>query len=1097
MNNLITTVELSLPNLTEIDLSRNYLRQIPDLSGLPRLERLLLGFNEISGGYDELSNLTNLILLDLSNNRLNFSPVELNRFIETLQSLKKLDNLRIFNNPFCDNIQQYEYYFIYRIDTLTTLNNEQVTKDLKAEVKRTKLKPLDQVYRDVASTAKQAIRGNIEGDTEKMPRLEDLHTNLQRAKNDPTQCLALFKQVANDVENIVNRPAERFIMFKANTPEEQSAIRMHIDSFLQEAVMMIEDMPTMRTPVLRLLASLTEVEEGQFGQKCLMILQDLFVSGPEIAEEIEEILRKIIIPKVRQSKVDNISKDLLRGLIRLSKDQDISDMLRDLIDTMAEWMRNEVNTEELRMVEGDLGEDLKRDVHSYAIALVAATANEQRNAEAMTGKRIADYTSRLLKVMERETEPSNILAKQEGVKDSIRRLKYVLKIIENMSKWFGKAAAIFVADEIHQKLLRDLWEYLMFYKANGYSFGGASGGLTESTEMMYNKLMTAYLNALTGLCKESKCVDYMNTLAKEIRDEILNVSVMPKTDPVLLTAILDLILAILQSPVMIKSENSNIFKHYSNSLQKMLPFLSYMGGKKYKDICILGEKYAKGTMVGQDPIVISSLTNKYLHKLFISIISLIQFFSSKAIDDTAPADVRQNCVSISQTLNANNREEYLFNCLEIPNDSVKIAVVLCLDKIPISEIDIEETGHIVRVLGSYKNLGVGRTEEVLSQIFLLLAKMVEDNEKGEDFRSKFGEMVITECLGILNRNQQRDLRDNESENLEKMYLTSTAVLFLKKCSNYANLKPLMEVPAAEEKMRSILKAEENFSTLKEAPVDVERTWIGSNVEPLIMNCVGNNHLNPYSEVSFRVIQRIADVLMGAPDQELFVADDREENKLQSLIDYNIKVHDQRIKDECSAWLMPEEMTIVTDKYRLFYEHNRFVQIKGITTILTFLMGKSSLNSLDLEKELQSEYNPIYEQQTLLASISKTTSELTLQYNEQIRMADEAENRQMGMEDLNKPEKVDDSGLLMKAMEEQDIGVEGHSYAMSSAENMIQSYKNVDVDKLIVRSRILAAFLRCMYAAIELGEQNSKLNTLEQIKNPTTLRNLTKLCSTTG
>ena len=42
---------------------------------------------------------------------------------------------------------------------------------------------------------------------------------------------------------------------------------------------------------------------------------------------------------------------------------------------------------------------------------------------------------------------------------------------------------------------------------------------------------------------------------------------------------------------------------------------------------------------------------------------------------------------------------------------MKIAVVLCLDKIPVDEIDIEETGHIVRVLGSYRNLGVGRTEE--------------------------------------------------------------------------------------------------------------------------------------------------------------------------------------------------------------------------------------------------------------------------------------------------------------------------------------------------------------------------------------------------
>lgn len=68
--------------------------------------------------------------------------------------------------------------------------------------------------------------------------------------------------------------------------------------------------------------------------------------------------------------------------------------------------------------------------------------------------------------------------------------------------------------------------------------------------------------------------------------------------------------------------------------------------------------------------------------------------------------------------------------MEIPNDEVKLAVVRCLDKVPLNEIDMEETGHIVRVLSDCKNLGVGRTEEVLSQIFLLLTKMVKEEEYG-------------------------------------------------------------------------------------------------------------------------------------------------------------------------------------------------------------------------------------------------------------------------------------------------------------------------------------------------------------------------------
>ena len=173
-------------------------------------------------------------------------------------------------------------------------------------------------------------------DLDQVPKLENLYKYMQKAISSPTDCLENFKLVVRDIEKIVNRPEERFIIFKANTSEEQSIVRMHIDSFLQEAVMMIEDMPTMRTPVLRLLASISEVEEGNFGQKCFATLQDLFVSGPEIAREIEDILKKIIIPKIKQQSVDNISKDLLKGVIKLCKNHDITEMFEVFIEPMVE-----------------------------------------------------------------------------------------------------------------------------------------------------------------------------------------------------------------------------------------------------------------------------------------------------------------------------------------------------------------------------------------------------------------------------------------------------------------------------------------------------------------------------------------------------------------------------------------------------------------------------------------------------------------------------------------------------------------------------------------------------------------------------------------
>jgi len=65
-------------------------------------------------------------------------------------------------------------------------------------------------------------------------------------------------------------------------------------------------------------------------------------------------------------------------------------------------------------------------------------------------------------------------------------------------------------------------------------------------------------------------------------------------------------------------------------------------------------------------------------------------------------------------MNRNMREDHLFNALDIPNDDVKLAVVQCLNRVPLEDLDTEEIGHVVRTIGTYKNLGVGRTEEVLA-----------------------------------------------------------------------------------------------------------------------------------------------------------------------------------------------------------------------------------------------------------------------------------------------------------------------------------------------------------------------------------------------
>eukprot|EP01017_Pseudomicrothorax_dubius_P018546 TRINITY_DN20499_c0_g1_i1.p1 TRINITY_DN20499_c0_g1~~TRINITY_DN20499_c0_g1_i1.p1 ORF type:complete len:142 (-),score=35.21 TRINITY_DN20499_c0_g1_i1:10-435(-) len=106
------------------------------------------------------------------------------------------------------------------------------------------------------------------------------------------------------------------------------------------------------------------------------------------------------------------------------------------------------------------------------------------------------------------------------------------------------------------------------------------------------------------------------------------------------------------------------------------PLLEYLGGEKYKDLCRIGEFYHKGTFINNTEIPLSSLNNRIIQKLFVSILKLIKFFQEKAL---VACPIQENCKNVTKALDGKNREDKLFLCLNIPSDDVRLAVVDVLD----------------------------------------------------------------------------------------------------------------------------------------------------------------------------------------------------------------------------------------------------------------------------------------------------------------------------------------------------------------------------------------------------------------------------------
>jgi hypothetical protein len=252
------------------------------------------------------------------------------------------------------------------------------------------------------------------------------------------------------VEKIVTRPTERFILFRATTAEEQAHIKLAIDQFLQEAVLIIEDLPTLRKPILRIIGNLSEVSEGSVGQKCILVIQDLIDSGPDIAKHTKEVIESVIIPKLMKDRLETISKDLLIGIISLFEAHNLAGKCWNLIDKMEVWVRHDVETEVGLLTTGETDEEYDEEKHIAALQLIAVAALDDDNSSRMAKKSIPQYIARLLKIIERKSEPGNLVSGQmQEYVLTANKLIAILNIIERTARNNDTASETYVTEEIH------------------------------------------------------------------------------------------------------------------------------------------------------------------------------------------------------------------------------------------------------------------------------------------------------------------------------------------------------------------------------------------------------------------------------------------------------------------------------------------------------------------------------------------------------------------------------------------------------------------------------------------------------------------------
>lgn len=135
-------------------------------------------------------------------------------------------------------------------------------------------------------------------------------------------------------------------------------------------------------------------------------------------------------------------------------------------------------------------------------------------------------------------------------------------------------------------------------------------------------------------------------------------------------------------------------------------------------------------------------------------------------------------------------------------------------------------------------------------------------------------------------------------------LSITCLYFLKEASNSQDMFMFMKEKEFISYFVENLRAEQDYSFKEHynIPIEIEYTTLGTSFETLRECLAGPKSLQPFTPVSFRVIQQIANVLQGV-DRSKFIrpkvlVGERKDESMRKSLEESFE---QRILHEMDIW----------------------------------------------------------------------------------------------------------------------------------------------------------------------------------------------------
>ena len=170
------------------------------------------------------------------------------------------------------------------------------------------------------------------------PNLQNLLFNLEAANSHPSDALKHLKQLAKDVDKVLENTDIAEQNFAVGLSKME--IEENIETFMQNSQLLIDNHYEMQSIMLTVLAKLCIIRFHDFGIACFNTLKDLMKSGREMEELVVQFLKNQVINKMKQHDPTVIPVTLLKGLYELIEDSEIHSLLNGMYDTSFPlWLR--------------------------------------------------------------------------------------------------------------------------------------------------------------------------------------------------------------------------------------------------------------------------------------------------------------------------------------------------------------------------------------------------------------------------------------------------------------------------------------------------------------------------------------------------------------------------------------------------------------------------------------------------------------------------------------------------------------------------------------------------------------------------------------